>query len=121
MLQVLTVSQTACHVIVTEMEQNQIFVIPIQEFASARSDKSNYFCIHKLCLHISDHFIFNGMVKMILPFRIKCSCRKAPHLTICVQIIMIADTFFFFFFLLTSSVSVLQVVLVFAVSDSATM
>lgn len=119
MLQVLTVSQTACHVIVTEMEQNQIFVIPIQEFASARSDKSNYFCIHKHCLHISDHFIFNGMVKVILPFRIKRSCRKAPHLTICVQIIMIADTFFFF--LLTSSVSVLQVVLVFAVSDSATM
>lgn len=96
-LQVLTVSQTACHVIVTEMEQNQMFVIPIQEFASARSDKSNYFCIHKHCLRISDHFIFNGMIKVILSFRIKCSCGSAPHLAVCAQIIMIADNYFFFF------------------------
>lgn len=65
-LQVLTVSQTACRVTVTEMEQNQMFAIPGQEFVSARLDKSNYFCIHKHYSHISDYFVFNGVNEVSL-------------------------------------------------------
>lgn len=62
----LTVSLTVCHVAVTEMEQNQMFVIPRQEFVFARSEKSNYFCIHKHHLHASDYFIYNAVNKVSL-------------------------------------------------------
>lgn len=65
-LLVLTVSQTACRVTVTEVEQNQMFAIRRQEFVSVRSDKSNYFCIHKHCLHTSDYFVFNGVKEVSL-------------------------------------------------------
>lgn len=62
----LTVSLTVCRVAVTEMEQNQVFAIPRQEFVFARSDKSNYFCIHKHGLLVSDYFIYNGVNKVSL-------------------------------------------------------
>lgn len=62
----LMVSLTVCHVAVIEMEQNQMFVIPRQEFVFARSDKSNYFCIHKHHLHASDCFMYAGVNKASL-------------------------------------------------------